>query len=147
MARLEEFLPDGRVRIAVAGQHMVVDSTDVDRANPVRFDRVADSAALPFLNETATIHLLRQRLDIPLFLFRKPLQIWRESVVHKRGIPVGHLPEQCRWLDPLGRPARQSFQGVSTRAYPFSHLRHGPASIQVGRGGEKARENSPGIYR
>ena len=68
LTRLEEFQADGRVKVAVAGQHMVVDSTDVDRANPVRFARVADVASLPFLNETGTIHLLRQRL-----VFRKAL--------------------------------------------------------------------------
>ncbi|RCN26989.1 hypothetical protein ANCCAN_27284 [Ancylostoma caninum] len=61
MVRLVEHLPDGRAMIKVAGREMTVDSTDIDRMNPTQLDRVGDIAALRYLNETSTVHLLRQR--------------------------------------------------------------------------------------
>lgn len=61
VARLLESLPDGRFRVAVAGREMIVDSTDADKANPTSLDRVEDLAVLRYLNETSTVHLLRQR--------------------------------------------------------------------------------------
>ncbi|KHJ86021.1 PDZ/DHR/GLGF domain protein [Oesophagostomum dentatum] len=61
MVRLVEHLPDGRAMVKVAGREMTVDSTDIDRMNPTQLDRVGDVAALRYLNETSTVHLLRQR--------------------------------------------------------------------------------------
>ncbi|GMR50128.1 hypothetical protein PMAYCL1PPCAC_20323, partial [Pristionchus mayeri] len=60
-ARLLERLPDGRARITVAGREMVVDATDVDKANGSRMDRIGDLAGLKYLNETSAVHVLRHR--------------------------------------------------------------------------------------
>ncbi|CAI4224349.1 unnamed protein product [Auanema sp. JU1783] len=62
LVRLDGLLGDGRAKIHVAGQSMVVDSTDIDRANPSRLDRAPDVAHLPYINETSAVHLLRQRI-------------------------------------------------------------------------------------
>uniref|UniRef100_A0A915E5W6 Uncharacterized protein n=1 Tax=Ditylenchus dipsaci TaxID=166011 RepID=A0A915E5W6_9BILA len=61
LCRLIEHLPDSKVRISVASTEIIVDSSDVDRANPPRLDKLGDVAGLKYLNETTTIHLLRQR--------------------------------------------------------------------------------------
>lgn len=61
VVRLIELLPDGRALVRVASREMTVDSTDIDRMNPTQLDRVGDVAALRYLNETSTVHLLRQR--------------------------------------------------------------------------------------
>ncbi|CAD5218895.1 unnamed protein product [Bursaphelenchus okinawaensis] len=53
---------DGLVKINVSGQEMTVDASDLDKANPVQFDRANDIVALRNLNETSAIHLLRNRL-------------------------------------------------------------------------------------
>ncbi|KAI1733242.1 myosin head (motor domain) domain-containing protein [Ditylenchus destructor] len=66
---LAERLPDGKAKICVADggdsleneRTLVVDSSDIDRANPARLDKIGDLAGLKFLNETSFIHLLRQR--------------------------------------------------------------------------------------
>jgi myosin-18 len=65
-AQLLESLPDGRAKILVAGQELIVDTQDIDRANPPVDDRSNDLAALKYLNETSAIHLLRQRLGCGL---------------------------------------------------------------------------------
>lgn len=49
---------------------MIVDSSDVDRANSVNLDRVGDIALLKYINETSVIYLLRQRYGANL-LFTK----------------------------------------------------------------------------
>ncbi|TMS38373.1 hypothetical protein L596_005113 [Steinernema carpocapsae] len=56
-----ESLPDGKVRIKVAGRELTVESSDIDRANPHALDRTDDLGNLRYLNETSGIHLLRQR--------------------------------------------------------------------------------------
>ncbi|KAH7731033.1 Myosin head [Aphelenchoides avenae] len=61
LVRLVEHLPDGKAKIVVSDTEMVVDSSDIDRANPSSFDRAGDIASLKYLNETSMIHLLRQR--------------------------------------------------------------------------------------
>lgn len=61
LVRLVEHLPDGKAKIVVADTEMVVDSSDIDRANPSGFDRAGDVASLKYLNETSMLHLLRQR--------------------------------------------------------------------------------------
>lgn len=66
MSRLIEFLPDGKARIVVADTEMIIDSSDIDRANPSCMDRVGDVSALKYLNETSAIHLLRQRFGCSL---------------------------------------------------------------------------------
>ncbi|KAK5966184.1 Myosin-XVIIIa [Trichostrongylus colubriformis] len=66
IVRLLELLPDGRALVRVAGREMTVDSTDIDRMNPTHLDRVGDVAALCYLNETSTVHLLRQRFGCNL---------------------------------------------------------------------------------
>uniref|UniRef100_A0A914C202 Myosin XVIIIA n=1 Tax=Acrobeloides nanus TaxID=290746 RepID=A0A914C202_9BILA len=66
IARLFEFLPEGKARISVAGTEMIVDSSDIDRANPSSMDRMPELAALKYLNETSAIHLLRQRFGCNL---------------------------------------------------------------------------------
>ncbi|VDO76404.1 unnamed protein product [Heligmosomoides polygyrus] len=52
--------------VRVASREMTVDSTDIDRMNPTQLDRVGDVAALRYLNETSTVHLLRQRFGCNL---------------------------------------------------------------------------------
>ncbi|KAI6206910.1 hypothetical protein M3Y94_00968700 [Aphelenchoides besseyi] len=53
---------NGRCRIRVADTELLVDSADIDRANPPTDDRRKDIAALTYVNETAAVHLLRQRI-------------------------------------------------------------------------------------
>ncbi|WKY03227.1 hypothetical protein Q1695_004738 [Nippostrongylus brasiliensis] len=66
IVRLIELLPDGQALVRVAAKDMTVDSTDIDRMNPTHLDRVGDVAALRYLNETSTVHLLRQRFGCNL---------------------------------------------------------------------------------
>ncbi|KAK0398771.1 hypothetical protein QR680_002747 [Steinernema hermaphroditum] len=56
-----ESLPDGKVRIKVAGRDLTVETSDIDRANPNALDRIDDIANLRYLNETSGVHLIRQR--------------------------------------------------------------------------------------
>uniref|UniRef100_A0A1I7XSV6 PDZ domain-containing protein n=1 Tax=Heterorhabditis bacteriophora TaxID=37862 RepID=A0A1I7XSV6_HETBA len=74
IARLMEMMLDGKARIMVAGREMVVDSTDVDRTNPLHMDRIADISGLRYINETSTIHLLRQRYGSNLLYTNAGLQ-------------------------------------------------------------------------
>lgn len=66
LVRLLQELDGGRARIQVGGQEMVVDQSDLDRANPADCDRANDLAALKHLNETAALHLLRNRFGSSL---------------------------------------------------------------------------------
>uniref|UniRef100_F1KQF8 Myosin-XVIIIa n=1 Tax=Ascaris suum TaxID=6253 RepID=F1KQF8_ASCSU len=61
MARMIETQSDGKVHVMVAGAEMVVDVTDVDKANPSNMDRVEDLARLRYINETSAVHVLRHR--------------------------------------------------------------------------------------
>ncbi|XP_048747756.2 unconventional myosin-XVIIIa-like isoform X4 [Ostrea edulis] len=56
-------LPEGKVRIKLdnGGDVLEVDEDDVEKANPPQFDRTEDLASLRFLNESSTLHILRQR--------------------------------------------------------------------------------------
>lgn len=58
------------MRIQIGTTEMIVDSSDVDRANSNALNRVNDVAILKYLNETSVIHLLRQRYGANL-LFTK----------------------------------------------------------------------------
>lgn len=62
LVRLLETLSDGKLRIGVAGTEMIVDVTDVDKANPLSSDRIEDLSRLRYINETSAIHVLRHRL-------------------------------------------------------------------------------------
>lgn len=66
LARMLETTSDGKARVAVSGTEMVVDVTDVDKANPTSTDRVEDLARLRYINETSAIHVLRHRLGSSL---------------------------------------------------------------------------------
>lgn len=46
LARLLEKFPDCKVRISVTGAEMVVDVTDLDKANQANFDRIENVAKL-----------------------------------------------------------------------------------------------------
>ncbi|VDN23814.1 unnamed protein product [Gongylonema pulchrum] len=67
-ARLLETLSDGRMRIRVMDKlEMIVDVTDVDKANPAILDRCKDIVSLRYINETSVLHVLRQRYGSNLF--------------------------------------------------------------------------------
>nr|XP_033777065.1 unconventional myosin-XVIIIa isoform X18 [Geotrypetes seraphini] len=56
-------LPEGKVRICLDHDRTVldVDEDDVEKANPVSYDRVEDLTSLVYLNESSVLHTLRQR--------------------------------------------------------------------------------------
>uniref|UniRef100_A0A158R4R5 Unconventional myosin-XVIIIa n=1 Tax=Syphacia muris TaxID=451379 RepID=A0A158R4R5_9BILA len=61
LARRLQTTNDGKMKIAVCGMEMLVDVTDVDKANPISADRTEDLANLRYINETSAIHVLRHR--------------------------------------------------------------------------------------
>lgn len=56
-----ENLSDAKVKILVGNTELIVDLSDIDKANPSSLDRCSDIAFLKCLNETSALHLLRQR--------------------------------------------------------------------------------------
>uniref|UniRef100_A0A8C2D935 Myosin XVIIIAa n=1 Tax=Cyprinus carpio TaxID=7962 RepID=A0A8C2D935_CYPCA len=56
-------LPEGKVKIRLEhdGTVMEVDEDDVEKANPLSYDRVEDLSSLLYLNESSILHSLRQR--------------------------------------------------------------------------------------
>ncbi|XP_056299476.1 unconventional myosin-XVIIIa-like isoform X7 [Pseudoliparis swirei] len=56
-------LPEGKVKICLEsdGSLLDVDEDNVEKANPLMFDRVEDLASLQYLNESSVMHSLRQR--------------------------------------------------------------------------------------
>ncbi|GFS22570.1 myosin-XVIIIa [Elysia marginata] len=55
-------LPEGRVRVRLeSGDVIEVDEDDIEKANPPQFDRAEDLACLRYLNESSSLHTLRQR--------------------------------------------------------------------------------------
>ncbi|XP_041741916.1 unconventional myosin-XVIIIa isoform X2 [Coregonus clupeaformis] len=56
-------LPEGKVKIRLEsdGSLLDVDEDDVEKANPLSFDRVEDLSSLQYLNESSVMHSLRQR--------------------------------------------------------------------------------------
>ncbi|NWV20065.1 MY18A protein, partial [Origma solitaria] len=56
-------LPEGKVKVKLDhdGAVLEVDEDDVEKANPPSCDRVEDLASLLYLNESSTLHTLRQR--------------------------------------------------------------------------------------
>uniref|UniRef100_A0A673NJA9 Unconventional myosin-XVIIIa-like n=1 Tax=Sinocyclocheilus rhinocerous TaxID=307959 RepID=A0A673NJA9_9TELE len=56
-------LPEGKVKIRLEhdGTVLEVDEDDVEKANPLSYDRVEDLSSLLYLNESSMLHTLRQR--------------------------------------------------------------------------------------
>nr|XP_009303854.2 unconventional myosin-XVIIIa isoform X3 [Danio rerio] len=56
-------LPEGKVKIRLEhdGTLLEVDEDDVEKANPLSYDRVEDLSSLLYLNESSILHSLRQR--------------------------------------------------------------------------------------
>ncbi|XP_065116670.1 unconventional myosin-XVIIIa isoform X7 [Paramisgurnus dabryanus] len=56
-------LPEGKVKIRLEhnGTVLEVDEDDVEKANPLSYDRVEDLSSLLYLNESSILHSLRQR--------------------------------------------------------------------------------------
>ncbi|XP_056127306.1 unconventional myosin-XVIIIa isoform X4 [Rhinichthys klamathensis goyatoka] len=56
-------LPEGKVKIRLEhdGTLLEVDEDDVEKANPLSYDRVEDLSSLLYLNESSILHTLRQR--------------------------------------------------------------------------------------
>ncbi|XP_064251019.1 unconventional myosin-XVIIIa isoform X3 [Passer domesticus] len=56
-------LPEGKVKVKLDhdGAILEVEEDDVEKANPPSYDRVEDLASLLYLNESSTLHTLRQR--------------------------------------------------------------------------------------
>ncbi|XP_066189478.1 unconventional myosin-XVIIIa isoform X7 [Sylvia atricapilla] len=56
-------LPEGKVKVKLdhVGAVLEVEEDDVEKANPPSCDRVEDLASLLYLNESSTLHTLRQR--------------------------------------------------------------------------------------
>ncbi|ESO91677.1 hypothetical protein LOTGIDRAFT_163407 [Lottia gigantea] len=56
-------LPEGKVRIRLesSGDILEVEEDDIEKANPPQFDRAEDLASLRYLNESSSLHTLRQR--------------------------------------------------------------------------------------
>lgn len=59
MARMIETQSDGKVHVMVAGAEMVVDVTDVDKANPSNMDRMEDLARFVSFNSFADFYLFK----------------------------------------------------------------------------------------
>ncbi|MFH4981143.1 hypothetical protein AB6A40_007852 [Gnathostoma spinigerum] len=66
LARLLEKTSTGSVKIAIGDAEMLVDVSDVDRANAIALDRAEDVTLLPYLNETSVLHVLRHRFGSSL---------------------------------------------------------------------------------
>uniref|UniRef100_A0A672P086 Unconventional myosin-XVIIIa-like n=1 Tax=Sinocyclocheilus grahami TaxID=75366 RepID=A0A672P086_SINGR len=56
-------LPEGKVKVRLEhdGTVLEVDEDDVEKANPLSYDRVEDLSSLLYLNESSILHTLRQR--------------------------------------------------------------------------------------
>ncbi|XP_067288702.1 unconventional myosin-XVIIIa isoform X2 [Pseudorasbora parva] len=56
-------LPEGKVKVRLEhdGTLLEVDEDDVEKANPLSYDRVEDLSSLLYLNESSILHTLRQR--------------------------------------------------------------------------------------
>ncbi|XP_051973111.1 unconventional myosin-XVIIIa isoform X1 [Xyrauchen texanus] len=56
-------LPEGKVKVRLEhdGTLLEVDEEDVEKANPLSYDRVEDLSSLLYLNESSILHTLRQR--------------------------------------------------------------------------------------
>ncbi|XP_058645174.1 unconventional myosin-XVIIIa isoform X8 [Onychostoma macrolepis] len=56
-------LPEGKVKVRLEhdGTVLEVDEDDVEKANPLSYDRVEDLSSLLYLNESSILHSLRQR--------------------------------------------------------------------------------------
>uniref|UniRef100_A0A8C2JAA0 Myosin XVIIIAa n=1 Tax=Cyprinus carpio TaxID=7962 RepID=A0A8C2JAA0_CYPCA len=56
-------LPEGKVKVRLEhdGTILEVDEDDVEKANPLSYDRVEDLSSLLYLNESSILHTLRQR--------------------------------------------------------------------------------------
>ncbi|XP_051541928.1 unconventional myosin-XVIIIa-like isoform X2 [Myxocyprinus asiaticus] len=56
-------LPEGKVKVRLEhdGTLLEVDEEDVEKANPLSYDRVEDLSSLLYLNESSILHSLRQR--------------------------------------------------------------------------------------
>lgn len=55
LARLLETTNDGRMKVAVCGMEMMVDVTDVDKANPVSSDRAEDLSGWDILRKALVL--------------------------------------------------------------------------------------------
>lgn len=86
-------MPDQKVKILVGYTELIVDLSDIDKANPSNLDRCSDIAFLKCLNETSALHLLRQRFGSNLhytnggvnnLIFLKPLVFEHDFEYYKR---------------------------------------------------------------
>ncbi|XP_059722328.1 unconventional myosin-XVIIIa isoform X1 [Haemorhous mexicanus] len=88
-------LPEGKVKVKLDhdGAVLEVEEDDVEKANPPSCDRVEDLASLLYLNESSTLHTLRQRYGGnllhtyagPTMVIINPLSspsIYSEKVMH-----------------------------------------------------------------
>lgn len=50
-----------RIQLEETQEILSVDEDDVEKANPIQFDRVEDLSQLRYLNESSVLHTLRQR--------------------------------------------------------------------------------------
>lgn len=62
---------EGKVKIQLdgGGEPIEIDADDLDKANPPNLDKVEDLRELIFLNESSTLHVLRQRYGSNLVFF------------------------------------------------------------------------------
>uniref|UniRef100_A0A0N5BJ47 Myosin motor domain-containing protein n=1 Tax=Strongyloides papillosus TaxID=174720 RepID=A0A0N5BJ47_STREA len=66
MCELKERMENGRVRVLVGGKELVVDESDIDKANPHTINGINDVANLKYINDTTILHNIRQRLGAGL---------------------------------------------------------------------------------
>ncbi|XP_052800270.1 unconventional myosin-XVIIIa-like isoform X12 [Mya arenaria] len=87
-------VPEGRVKIRLdhGGEILEVDEDDVEKTNPPQLDRAEDLALLRFLNESSSLHTVRQRYggnlihtyggpSLIIVNPMQPLQIYSEKVI------------------------------------------------------------------
>ncbi|CEF70591.1 Myosin heavy chain-like [Strongyloides ratti] len=66
MCELLERMDNGRVRVSVGNKELIVDETDIDKANPHSIHGINDVANLKYINDTTILHNIRQRLGAGL---------------------------------------------------------------------------------
>lgn len=66
MCELIERMDNGRVRISIGNKELIVDESDIDKANPFNINGINDVSNLKYINDTTILHNIRQRLGCGL---------------------------------------------------------------------------------
>lgn len=88
-----------RIQLEETQEILSVDEDDVEKANPIQFDRVEDLSQLRYLNESSVLHTLRQRYaenlihtyagnNMLIINPMAPLAIYSDKVIVAKIIPL-----------------------------------------------------------